>query len=162
MMPHQPGGVTQIILQKLTGCVLDHGRDKFRWFTWQSILLDGARNLIIITAYQVTQDNISNCGYITLAMQQWRKLKAEGVEDPNPHQKTLDDLQIFVQSQIMDGHEVIVMIDASSPGDDGPIKSFLDESGLFDLMDDYLPAQQPCTYQHGKLKIDHIWEHQGY
>ena len=139
-----------------------HGQDKFGQFAWQSILLDSACNLIIITAYQVTQDNISNCRYITLAMQQWSKLKAEGVEDPNPHQQTLEDLQIFIQSQITDGHEVIVMINANSLSDDGPIKSFLDESGLFDLMDDYLPAQQPCTYQHGKLKIDHIWEHQGY
>ena len=56
----------------------------------------------------------------------------------------LDDLGSFVKSHITDGHEVIVMINANSPGDD-------------DSIEHCLPNQHPCTYQCGHLKINHIW-----
>ena len=49
------------------------------------------------------------------------------------------------------------MIDANSSGCDKTIEQFLDDVGLFDLMTDYLPDQQPSTYQRGRSKIDHIW-----
>ena len=49
------------------------------------------------------------------------------------------------------------MIDANSPGHDATIENFLDDIGLFDLMMDYLPEQQPSTYQRGRSKIDHVW-----
>ena len=83
-MPHQPGEVTQLILSKLTSHILDHGQDKLGQFAWQSILLDGSCNLIIVMAYHVTQENIGNCGYITSAMPQWKQRKAAGIDDPNP------------------------------------------------------------------------------
>jgi hypothetical protein len=40
-------------------------------YAWQQILLDGTHHLIIITAYRVAQDTITNCGMTTSAMQQW-------------------------------------------------------------------------------------------
>ena len=57
----------------------------------------------------------------------------------------------------MEGNEVIVMINANSPNDDVNIITFLDDYGLFNLMQDYLPDQQPPTYQRSRSKIDHIW-----
>ena len=69
--PYQPGGVAQFVLRQLTGRVTDHGRDKLGRFTWQTILLDGNRNLIILMAYRVSQDTVTNCGYTTSIMQQW-------------------------------------------------------------------------------------------
>ena len=56
----------------------------------------------------------------------------------------------------MTGNEVIVMINLNSPSDDALIMQFLDDYGLFDLMNDYLPNHHPSTYQCGHLKIDHI------
>ena len=62
---HQPGGVAQLLLNKLTGRVIDHGRDDLGRYAWQTILLDGKCNLVIITTYRVTQDSVSTCGYHT-------------------------------------------------------------------------------------------------
>ena len=90
-------------------------------------------------------------------MQQWRKLTSAGVPNPNPRQQFLHDLGHFIQAHITEGNEVIVMINANSPNNDTTITQFLDTYGLFDLMHDYLPDQQPPTYQHGRSKIDHIW-----
>ena len=126
-------------------------------YAWQKILLNGTRHLIIITAYHVAQESVTNCGLTTSAMQQWRKLTSAGVHNPNPRQQFLADLGSFVQNQAMEGNEVIVMIDANSSSDDTTITQFLDDHGLFDLMIDYLPDRQPPTYQCGQSKIDHIW-----
>ena len=49
--PHQPGGVAQMILCKLTGRVSSHGRDDLGCYTWQEVLLNGEHKLIIIRAY---------------------------------------------------------------------------------------------------------------
>ena len=144
---HQPGGVAQLLLNKLTGCIINHGHDDLGRYAWQIIILDGTHNLVLITAYQVTQDNISNCGYTTSAMQQWWKLKSAGITDPNPCQQLLNDLGSFTKTHILKGNEVIVMIDANFSGSDETIEQFLDDVGLFDLMNDYLPDQQPSTYQ---------------
>ena len=82
-------------------------------------------------------------------MQQWRKLKEEDVQDPNPRQQMLEDMATFIKSQIMKGNEIIVLIDANSNARDGSITKFLTDTGLFDLMEDYLPDDQPSTYQRG-------------
>ena len=49
------------------------------------------------------------------------------------------------------------MINASSSSNDNNIMTFLDETGLLDLMHDYLPDQQPSTYQCSCSKVDYIW-----
>ena len=156
--PHQPGSVAQFVLQQLTGCIIDHGHDDLGQYAWQTLLIDGSCNLVVITAYHVTQDNVNNCGYIMSAMQQWRKLKkSASLENPNPCQQTLTDLGSFVQNHVTNGNEVLIMIDVNSPSGDAVITMFLDNCGLFDLMHDYLPDHQPTTYQRGHFKIDHIW-----
>ena len=91
------------------------------------------------------------------AMQQWRKLKSAGLENPNPQQQTFTDLGSFVQSHVVNGNEVLILIDANSPTGNAVIMMFLDDCRLFDLMHDYLPDHQPTTYQCGYSKIDHIW-----
>jgi hypothetical protein len=154
--PHQPGGVAQIILQKLTGRITSHGSDHMGRFAWQQLLLDGSRHLLLITAYRVTQDTITGCGPTTSAMQQWRKLRAQGIEHPNPRQQMLDDLKAFIQPHVNDGHEVIVMLDANSSTQETNFAQFIDDSGLHDLMATYLPDVHPPTYQCGTTKIDHI------
>jgi hypothetical protein len=70
--PHQPGGIAQIMLRKLTGRVTSHGQDTMGRYAWQQLLLDGKRHLLLITAYRITQENVNGCGPTTSAMQQWR------------------------------------------------------------------------------------------
>ena len=128
-----------MILRKLTGRVSSHGRDELGRYTWQEVLLNGARKLIIITAYRVTQEHHSGCGHETSAMQQWRKLRARGIETPNPRQQVLDDLTNFMSPLATDGHEILLLLDANSPADDPAVEAFLDANNLHDLMSDYLP-----------------------
>jgi hypothetical protein len=81
---HQPGGVSQMVLGKITGRVVARGRDDLGRYTWQETLLDGTQNLIIITAYRVSQESMTGCGPATSAMQQWRRLQTNGVKIPKP------------------------------------------------------------------------------
>ena len=89
-------------------------------------------------------------------MQHWRKLRAQGLENPNPRQQMLDDLKAFIQPHVNDGHEVIIMIDANSTTHDANFEEFIEDSGLHDLMNNYLPDDHPPTYRRGQNKIDHI------
>ena len=125
---HQPGGIAQFVFQKLTGCIIDHGWDKLGHYAWQTILIDGTHNLVIIMAYHITQENISNCRYIMSAMQQWQKLKTAGIKNPNPWQQILIDLGFFVKTYIANGNEMIIMIDANSSSNDSTIAKFLDDT----------------------------------
>ena len=145
--PHQPGGVTQFVLQQLTGRVIDHGKDKLGQYAWQTILLDGSCILIIMTAYHVSQDLVTNCGYTTSVMQQWRKLKTSSIKNPNPQQHTLNDMKKFIQCHISSSNEVMVLINVNSHSQDTNIRTFTEVTGLYDVMEDYLPDQQPRTYQ---------------
>jgi hypothetical protein len=76
-------------------------------------------------------------------MQQWRKLRAQGIEIPQPRQQILDDLRDFMTPHVTNGHEVIVMMDANSPSNDDAITQFTDATGLYDLMADFLPDNPP-------------------
>jgi hypothetical protein len=86
-------------------------------------------------------------------MQQWRKLREIGSNDPKPQQQTLDDLTEFLTPYEIVGNKRIVMINANDPITSTAMDSFIDGLNLCDLMADYLPATPPTTYQRGR---DHI------
>ena len=111
----------------------------------------------MITAYRIPQDSITGCGPETSVMQQWRKLRAKGIEIPKPRQQTLDDIVNFATSYESKGTEVIIMMDANSPTTNPAMESFTNALNLHDLMADYLPDVPPKTYQCGRNKIDHIF-----
>ena len=112
--PYQPGGVAQFVLRQLTGRVIDHNKDKLGRYAWQTILINGSRNLIIMMAYWVSQEMVTNCGYTTSVMQQWQQLKKDRIENPNPWQQTLNDMKNFIQGHISSGNKVMVMINVNS------------------------------------------------
>jgi hypothetical protein len=89
-------------------------------------------------------------------MQQWTKLRSQGVEHPNPRQQILDDLTEFARPHVQAGNEILLMMDANDTLDSKPMDKFMDELELWDLMEDHLPAAPPTTYQRGRKKIDHI------
>jgi hypothetical protein len=95
-------------------------------------------------------------------MQQWRKLRKQGIDNPNPRQQMLDDLATFLKPHTQAGNEVIIMMDSNDTIDSRPMDEFMDALDLWDLMADFLPATPPTTYQRGPLnKIDHIIGSQG-
>jgi hypothetical protein len=97
-------------------------------------------------------------------MQQWRSLRALGIDNPNPRQQMLDDLATFVKPHAQAGNEILIsMMDANGTIDSRPMDEFMDSLDLlWDLMADYLPTTPPTTYQQrGCNKIDHIIGSQG-
>ena len=96
--PHQPGGIAQFALHKITGQVVDNGCNALGCYAWQKILLNGNWHLIIITAYHVAQETVSNCGLTTSAMQQWWKLTSAGV--PIPIQNNNSSLTLDLSSRL--------------------------------------------------------------
>ena len=63
----------------------------------------------------------------------------------------------FIQGHVRSGNEVMVMIDANSHSQDTNIQTFMEATGLHDVMEDYLLDLKPSTYQRCQNKIDHIW-----
>jgi hypothetical protein len=89
-------------------------------------------------------------------MQQWRRLRAAGIPNPNPRQQLLLDLAKFVHPYATAGNEILIMLDVNDKIDSSSMDQFMDELNLCDLMSDYLPSTPPTTYQRGRNKIDHI------
>ena len=100
---------------------------------------------------------VTNCGYTTSVMQQWQQLKQNGIVNPNPCQQTLHDMAHFIQGHISHGNKVMVMIKVNSHSQDTNIQTFLEATGLHNMMENYLPDTKPSTYQQGHHQIDHIW-----
>ena len=150
-----------MILRQLTARVTNHGNDPYGRFTWHKTLLDGTRNLLVVTAYRVSQRRTKGCGPTTSFMQQWRQLRAKGIANPNPQQQMLDDLATFLTPHLQAGNEVIIMMDANDSIDSRPMDEFMDSLDLWDLMADFLPHTPPTTYHRGSKKIDHIIGTQG-
>jgi hypothetical protein len=123
---YQPGGVAQMLLQKLTTHAVKHGKDPLGRYAWQEFLLDGTRTLMVVTIYKVVQRCIKGSGHTTSVMQQWRKLREKGFEDPRPRQQTLDNLTEFLKSYEKEGNKIIVMIDANDPITSTAMDTFLD------------------------------------
>jgi hypothetical protein len=89
-------------------------------------------------------------------MQQWTKLRSQGIANPNPRQQVLDDLTEFIRPHVQAGNEIIVMMDSNDTLESRAMDKFMDDLDLWDLMEDHLPATPPTTYQRGRNKIDHI------
>ena len=63
----------------------------------------------------------------------------------------------FIKAHIAKGNKIIILIDANSNVRDRSVTNFLHDTGLFDLIEAFLPENPPSTYQRGCQKIDHIW-----
>jgi hypothetical protein len=150
-----------MILRQLTARVTKHGKDPYGRFTWHELLLDGTRNLVVVTAYRVSQRRPKGCGPTTSIMQQWRQLRKKGIDSPNPQKQMLDDLAIFLQPHLQAGNEAIIMMDANDTINSRPMDDFMESLDLCDLMTDFLLHIPPTTYHRGSKKIDHIIGTQG-
>jgi hypothetical protein len=145
-----------MILMKITTRVTKHGKDPLGRYAWQEILLDGEQTLMIVTAYQVVQRQTKGCGPTTLMMQQWWKLRDQGMDDPKPRQQLLDNLCAFLKPHEQAGNKILLMMDANDPIGSLAMDKFMSETNPCNLMADFLPPTPPKMYQRRRHKIDHI------
>lgn len=149
----QRGGVAQIILRKVSGRIKSQGKDPLGRWCWQELHLDGTRTLVLITAYRVCTPNTTDKETTTWS-QQWRKLRAAGIDNPNPRRQFLQDLTEYLQSLRDDGKLYVVSMDANTSIYDEELNEMMTATDMVDLMDDHLPLNRPNTYAGGRHQID--------
>jgi exonuclease III len=65
---------------------------------------------------------------------QWRHLRQQQVTNPNPRSTMLVDLMEFVNKQLEDEQEILLMWDANMVPLEQDMKTFVDTMGLQDLI----------------------------
>ena len=109
------------------------------------------------TVYRVCQTSAITAGPTAAAQQQWRILRAKGIENPNPRKQFLTDLKTEIQGKIAQNFEIFVMGDFNTPSNETELQDFMHDCNLFDLHE---PSSNhktaPPTFKMGKHKIDHM------
>jgi hypothetical protein len=112
---------------------------------------------MIVMAYRVVQRQTKGCSPATTSMmQQWRKLRDQGINDPKPRQQLLDDLCAFLKPHEQAGNKILLMMDANDPIGSLAMDKFMNETNPCNLMANFLPPTPPKTYQRRRHEIDHI------
>ena len=98
-------------------------------------------------------------GPTTCWMQQWRALKKEGMDDPDPRAQFLVDFEQFLEERLNASEEIILGMDVNE--EDSPmaeLKQIMSSMNLIDVhnhLHDENPA--PTTYQWGTQQLDFLF-----
>ena len=108
---YKPGGTASLITNEWTGRILNCDTDTTGLGRWTTITLNGKRHrkIAIISAYQVCNTSIHQCGLTTCFSQQWHLLRAQGTEFPNPRKSFWTDLSRHIQNLQESAHLIIVV-----------------------------------------------------
>eukprot|EP00957_Ditylum_brightwellii_P096180 7327123-Ditylum_brightwellii.AAC.1 len=68
---------------------------------------------MVISAYRVCENNLSQAGPSTCWKQQWRFFRKKGHLNPDPRKLFLRDFTAFIDKQIGNDEELIIGIDAN-------------------------------------------------
>jgi hypothetical protein len=151
----QPGGVTQLTINKIFNLIKHSGSDSLGIWVWQEYRVNGTYSLYIITAYRVCpKPTAPNTKMTTTWHQQDRGLREQGILD-DPRDQFLTDLKDFLLDLHSDGHKYIVGWDANDPHDHNDVMELLEETEMIDAFIDFFP-ERPPTHQWGALQIDLI------
>jgi hypothetical protein len=156
----QHGGTAIAVMGCHTGRVTGTSNDKSGLGRFTSIQLRGKHNkcITIISAYRVCQKSPSEAGISSAYMQQWRILRKQEPDcTPDIRQQCLDDLHQLITRQREEGNEIILLIDANEcSADNKQFQTFLQSTGLIDLVALKHGEQSPPTYHRGSKTIDYI------
>jgi exonuclease III len=116
---YKPGGTLTMSRGKISAQLLNTGTDALGRWTYQTFSGKCNSNVTIITAYQVCEKAVSQCGRYTAAAQQESLLRQRGEANPNPRKHFRIDLTTFLQQRRQDGDELILLGDFNEAlGDD--------------------------------------------
>ena len=152
-----PGGTATVIVNNLVGNIQDVIKDTElgRWSGYR-IKCKNKRILYIITCYMPIID--TNAGSNTCYQQQWRILRNNKIEKPNPRQQLFKDLRNQINQWTSTGNEVILMTDANEAigTNNNDLNNFLSQTKLTSLINvDF--SSPPATHARGKTCIDYIF-----
>ena len=154
---YQPGGVCHVSLGEVSGRIGHLGKDPHGLGRWTYMTVQGqhTRKIVIATVYRVAQAYAPQ-GYRTTYNQQFRALRRQGKENPEPQQQLAIDLLEAVKKWKEDS-EVIVLIDANTTNDNNRWAQFLANAELFDLLENRHGMDSPRTCIRGSTTIDYIY-----
>lgn len=159
-----PGGTTTIVTapwanQTTTKAEENHlGR-------WTEAMISGRDNtkVTIITAYRVCKNSIRTCGPQTAFALQWHLLHKLGgkTHSIDPREEILADLQTRIQNLKLDGHEIILLMDAneSLQTPNCRLSNWVRNNNLIDIhVMKHGTKDEPATFARGinPKRIDYI------
>jgi exonuclease III len=159
--PFQPGGTATLVRGEWAGRTRIHA-DTSGMGRWSEIEILGKDNTAvrIVTAYRVCSNSTKTPGTMSARYQQTEVMKTQGIRNPDPRAKVLEDLGNRITELKTSGEEVILMMDAN----DTTQKANSDLSRWaekVDLVDPHIQRHgsidEPATHERGSDRIDYIF-----
>jgi hypothetical protein len=108
---YQPGGVSTCIMGNWTGRIVDTVQDLSGLGRWAGHILIGNNtcHIVVITAYRP----VISTGFNTVYQQQWRLMRNQNIDKPDPRSQLLHDLTTCILKWTSLKYEIILMWDAN-------------------------------------------------
>jgi hypothetical protein len=156
---YQPGGTAMIARGANAGRIHEQGSDEFGSFTWSAYRGREGQGVLLFSAYRVCQKKSTRAGVDTLKTQQYVAMREAGDKSPDPRNNIFRRMSDIISKWEQRGYHPIVMIDANSDLDDGPMREFIIRHNLKDVIGEYHSATQgppPRTFQWSNNRLDYI------
>ena len=157
---YQPGGTLSAVSDNYVGRVVETDSDKEmgRW-SYTGLLGRNGRNIMIVSAYQVCNQQASTVGDRTAVAQQLSLLRRHG-KDCSPRKSFFDDLDHQIEEWRDQGYEIILSGDLNEElGAD--IYGFVQISAKWDLVEIIQHyhgiAVEPPTYARGTKRLNYVF-----
>ena len=153
----QQGGTCIGITGSALGSISDKGEDARGLGRWSYCILNGRENtkLVIITVYRVR--NVHGSGDNTVYQQQYRALRQQHVQFPNPQQQSDQDLIVQLQAWRKEKYEIILTIDSNTSMTNNHLRKIVNSGDMQDVLGYLHGIDRPNTYISGTDPIDFIF-----
>ena len=158
----KPGGTAIISDGNWSSRTTKRGQDPSGMGRWSYLVVEGKKNskVMIICGYRVCSgQNIKSVGPLTAYSQQYYLLREDGKKKPNPQKQFIKDLKLFISTNILTGHEILICLDANEKWEapKSKIKKMAQELGLVDLVSEMISPPPPTYTRKGvSTRIDFI------
>lgn len=156
---YKPGGVLIGVTNDIVGRVHNHFSDHLGRWTGVSLSGKANKHLVIITAYQVV-NNQTKHGARTAYKQQCTLLRQENISNPNPRKQFISDLKQVVQEHHRKGNDIILMGDFNEEVgiEPGGVQAILATTALVDAhFTRHGDIIDIPTYARGRKRLDYMF-----
>ena len=150
----QQGGTCIGVTGKLVGMIGHKGIDSRGLGRWCYIQVNckNQHKLIIVVAYRVGSN--SHTGHNTVYSQQYRSLRRQDIDRPNPQREFDKDLCTQLRQWRLDGCDILLAIDTNAGLDDSRVNNIVSAGNLCDILGSKHGIDSPPTFTNGSKTID--------
>jgi hypothetical protein len=155
----KPGGNLVGITGPLVGRIRDTITDPYGRWCGYTIIRRDTKEIMIITAYNVSQHKNAKVGDDTLFNQQIALYKLENIRDPDPKKLFIADLATLVKKARKEDKDIILTGDFNELVGDDPrgMLKVLSEGDLTDAHEYQHGTVDITTYTRGVKRLDHVF-----